>query len=324
MQIIIKVAILFSMVMVACNGKEFGKCTSENDAMNMMIVAQVSIEKLKNDHANKKLTSGELHDYMNVFTDAGRMINKKKYQEACNMFITNAKEYGFDLQKSHKTIIPVESLDSLTKKGECGGKEATITFMLFTEEVKNARMLKHKVYRKVSKEAALYSIQNPNLLCQNIKKASMKLGISYESLIQKMNRQLSMREKDIAMRKQIVVENKKCSVNDAIELYYKKNDLKRRFNRLKDEWKYTEKDARYARLYDSVRIKGIRNKKKEVSRVGSDFSYEFEEKVKIHITDTKSYDKACENYKILEVKYTNKLLELKEIYNQFSNKIKGK
>lgn len=81
MQIIIKVAILFSMVMVACNGKEFGKCTSENDAMNMMIVAQVSIEKLKNDHANKKLTSGELHDYLNVFTDAGRMINKKNIKK---------------------------------------------------------------------------------------------------------------------------------------------------------------------------------------------------------------------------------------------------
>jgi hypothetical protein len=314
-----KIFILCTMLMGVSMGKEFGTCTSNNDAMTMMIAAQVHIQKLKNAHAYE-----ELADYMNVFAETGRIINKKNYQEACDVFMETAKEYGFDIEEAYKTVIPVEALNNIPKKGQCGVKEAAVAFMFFTEEVLKKKLIKHKAYKKLSKEAGLHSIQNPNLLCQNIKSVSKEFNISYENIMKRVDEHLIVRNKEIKERKKHIAKNestnKNCSQNDAVELYLKNQDFNKKFTLLRDKWKRREDTASNARLYNSARIKSIRKRKKEVGVVISDLSYDFQEEVKVHITDNGMYDKACKNYKKLEATYMKKLLNLRDIYNQFDNK----
>jgi hypothetical protein len=229
-----------------------------------------------------------------------------------------------DIEEAYKTVIHVEALNNIPKKGQCGVKEAAVAFMFFTEEVLKKKLIKHKAYMKLSKKTGLHAIQNPNLLCQNIKSVSKEFNISYENIMKRVDEHLIVRNKEIKERKKHIAKNestnKNCSQNDAVELYLKNQDFNKKFTLLRDKWKRREDTASNARLYNSARIKSIRKRKKEVGVVISDLSYDFQEEVKVHITDNGMYDKACKNYKKLEATYMKKLLNLRDIYNQFDNK----
>ncbi len=130
--------------------KEFGVCTTEQDAMNMMIASQVHSSKLQKDtfattkvyqnaydiNKRRKLKSSEedkkvevLRQKMNEasslwaqytedISPITRDINAKEYQKACDLYIETAKKYDFDLKSASKTTITMDELgDNDVKKG---------------------------------------------------------------------------------------------------------------------------------------------------------------------------------------------------------------
>ena len=116
--------------------------------------------------------------------------------------------------------------------------------------------------------------------------------------------------------------NNKCSVNDAIALYYKEHDIHDMFSALQKKWHNKERIVSHAKLYNASLRKILIDKGEEVEAAYKTFFSTFKETVKIHITDDKLYDMACDNYTKLEKEYMQVLKNLEKEYETFDPKAK--
>lgn len=110
---------------------------------------------------------------------------------------------------------------------------------------------------------------------------------------------------------------KTCTVDNAIGLYYKVEELEDKFRQLSKKWSQKYHDANQATLQDSKQIKILAQKKEKVQKIQEALFDTFKEEVKIHITDNHKYDLACANYKKLENTYKKKLDTLQKEFASF-------
>jgi len=337
--------------------KKFGECTTQNDSMQMMIAAEVYTSKLsyslqekakihteamakynqkrlKNSKEFDKIQeslmkSNEISIKINNYTEemgaVGRIINAKKYQEACDAYIAISKKYGGDIEKDSKTTITMKDLSkNLISKGNgCNAVETNVAIVLFTKKLSQNGKLNNPEVKEFLHNSALASLQKSNKICEKLKIVSSHVGISYDSLMKETKDMLRKSQKRVQKSKKIVEKNaqnnKICLINDAIALTYKKQDFSEKFQELEELWSDRYKEARHAKLKNNKLIKILAKKRKDPKEERHFFVNTFKKEVKIHISDGK-YDLACENYKKLEDEYKKILLNLKKDYNTFNMK----
>ena len=331
--------------------KPFGECSTNQDAMNMMIASQVHMNRLMEtakkkgkvhkdayaDYRKQKLKSSSVLkrvnqlgkemgdankvwvDYVTEINTVSKLINAKEYQKSCDTYISIAKKYGVNLEEDAKTTVTMEELK---KGGTCALEEATVLLMYFIEEANTKGESDNPEVSDLMQNSGLAMIQNPSKICKQIENISKKVNISYADLMQRVNKHLAKNKESLNQRKKILQENakynKNCTVNDAIGLYYKETRVRDSFTELEEKWHKKYKNARNASLQNSKLNTLLLDKRKEVSALSHLFFETFKKEVKTHITDTGKYDLACKNYAKLEKEYTQKLSKLQKDYDTFS------
>jgi len=252
--------------------------------------------------------SDRIRKYTSETTAVNRIINKKQYQKACNAYMIISQKYNTDIKAAQKTTITMESLqkDGAKNGNTCGAEEVTFSIMLFMKTAMEKGMSNHPELKKILHSSGMNSITNPNAICEDIKKASNKMGISYSDLMEQVKKRVIEGRKKLKERNKIRVNNEKknknYSVNDSIELSYKKEDLVKKFLKLNDYW-YNE----YSNIQNSKREEYVSLQRKKISETKSKFIHSFKKDVHVYTADGQ-YDKACKNYKKLETKY-NEIFE---------------
>lgn len=204
---------------------------------------------------------------------------------------------------------------------KCTKDEFGMVYTLFTIEAALKGKMNHKAVTQLMTNPEMQTMKQPSQLCSKIQKVSSTVGISFEKLLSRAQKSLSKnastlkraREEQTKKEKQ----NKYCSVDDAVKLYYKQDTLRNQFTSLREAWekrysKQINAAIQHKQMQDMVLVK-----KKEVSAASKHFFATFKKEVKIHITDTSNYDLACDNYKKLEKKYTEILAKLQIDYDTF-------
>lgn len=339
--------LLISMISLSAYGditssniKKFGVCTTQNDSMQMMVFAGIYSTKLqhillkeKKNHEFSTINellpkinknSTKFKNYNEEMTAVGRIINAKKYQEACDTYIAISKKYGGDIEEDSKTTVRIENFSNkpISQGDGCSVLEANMAIILFTQEADKKGKLKNAKVAEFLNNSALIALQNPNQVCKELKLISSHVSTSYKSLMQKTKETLRKGQERIQKTTKIHEKNEKnnkiCSRNDAIALNYKQVDFSEEFYKLEKLWqnKYTE--TRNARLKNSKLIKILHERREKVDKESSAFRDMFKKDVEEYIDE--NYDLACENYKILETKYKKNLLNLQKDYDTFDAK----
>jgi len=196
-------------------------------------------------------------------------------------------------------------------------------FMFFVEDAQKQGKINHPEVQGLMESAGLDQIQNPNRLCQKLKRVTEKIGFSYRHLMQRAKLHLEKSKKlQKDHRSSIKLNennNKKCSSNDAIELSFKQQDYEEKFFSIYDKWTNRISSIRHAKIYDSERRLLADKKRNEVDAARSLFFDEFKETVQKNAADIGKYDLACENYAKLIKKYNQVLAMLKKEYVDFHN-----
>jgi len=334
--------------------KKFGQCTTEQDAMNMMIASQAYgntlqrayfaekkvYDKAYNTYSARKLQSSEEQEklsklqsnmakasqkrvnYFNKTIPASRMINAKKYQEACDTYIEIANQYNFDIEAASKNTVTMAQLgkDAGKAGGKCGIDDAAVTLMFFIEDARKSGKINDKRVKELLNSASLDSIQNPSRVCNKIEKLAEQMDYSYSNLTKRVKQHLAKNKAKLEQEKKIIAinekENKNCSLNDAIELSYKSEDYLNKYRKMGKQWFSRYKKAENARLKNSALIKRLSEKRKEVDKLTLLFIDDFKAEVKPHISDGK-YDLACSNYAKVTAKHDKVLAKLTKEYNNF-------
>jgi len=343
--------IISSQLLVAYNTKEktntlSATCSSNTDATNMMIRSQQISSQLQKEYFKKKsiydkayeeykkqplknsdelkkinLLSKDMTKASNLWSqyvkdtiDIGRIINRKDYQEACDKYISIAKNYGFDLLDSSMQSLTVKDFSTTAeiKKDSCTAVQSNIIAVLFTIEVAQQNKAHTKIFQDFSAQSAGLSTQDPIKLCRQIKKTAEQLSISYDKLLEKTKTTIGKANNRISKQAKTQKENEKnnkiCSYNDAVALYYKEKDFrKNKLLKLSDEKSVQYTAARNASLQNSKLIKTLLRQRNDIYKVTHDFSHDVVDNVEPYVSNGK-YDLACSNYKKIEDKY-NKILQ---------------
>jgi len=354
----IKTILLTLSTLIFLNGcgdeKQFGQCTTEQDAMNMMIASQAYgntlqhaylaekkiYDKAYNNYRTRKLQSSEEQEklnklqsnmakasqkranYFNKTIPVSRMINAKKYQEACDTYIEIAGQYNFDIEAASKNTLTMAQLgkDGGKSGGKCGIEAASVALMFFIEDARKSGNFNDKKVQELLNTADLDYIQNPSRVCNKIEKIAEPMDYSYSNLMQRVKQHLAKNKARTKQMKKIIAinekKNKNCSLNDAIELSYKSEDYLNKYRKMRKKWFSRYNKAENARLQNSALIKRLSEKRKEVDKLSSLFIDDFKAEVKPHISDGK-YDLACSNYAKVTAKHDKILAKLTKEYNNF-------
>jgi len=342
---------IFSQIFVGCDNKTetnsiSATCSTNTDATNMMIRSQQISSQLQKEYLKKKsiydkadeayrkqslknsdelkrvnLLAEEMTNASNIWSqyvketiEVGRIINKKDYQEACDQYISIAKEYGFNLLDSSIKSLTVKdfSMSTEIKNDECTAVQSNIMAVLFTTEVAQQNKSNTKIFQDFSAQSTGLSTQDPIKLCKQIKKTAGALSISYDELVEKTKKTIEKANNRVSKQAKTQKENEKnnktCSYNDAVALYYKEEDyIKNKLHKLSDAKTLQYRAARNAPLQNSKLIKTLLRQRKDIYKVTHNFSHDVEDNIKPYVTNGK-YDLACNNYKKIEDKY-NKILQ---------------
>ena len=326
------------------------QCSSQKETTDMMIRAEVFAAKLQKVYLAKKRTyenaynaykqaplndstklpeinrlqeemakaSGTWSHYVQEIITVGRITNQKKYQKACNQYISIADKYGFDLlDPSVKSLttndFTTDKTPSASHGQTCSALEANVMAILFTKEVIAKGKSNTKIFKDFSYTSPTLAVQNPQQLCKNIQKASAHLSISYTQLLHEAQATISQSKQHAASRRNTIKQNEKkntvCSLNDAIALSYKEEDYLKKVGKLSDAKSLQYDAARNASLQNSHLTKTLLQQRREIYALSHDISEAFDTSVKPNISNGR-YDLACSNYTSLTKQYDTKIADL--------------
>ena len=174
-----KVILLSTLPLLTANAT----CTQTEAYDKMMILGSEGAKRM---HAYMK-GNKSVKLLPDAVTNAGVLLSKQKYTEACAIYDKVAKDYGVNLTKGAKTTLGMKEIkkDGGKKGGACSLGDASLRF-LNVSNILVARGLsktleKSDLYHKASEQIT----DNPSKSCELTQKLAEQYNVSREEMMKK-------------------------------------------------------------------------------------------------------------------------------------------